>query len=96
MVFSALGGGPQSPRAFSKEWAAAAAALSVPEVTLHALRHTHASQLIDAGLDIVKVSKRLGHAKPSITLQIYAHVFGADDASVVAALNASLPGSQIS
>ena len=57
---------------------------------------THASQLIDAGLDIVKVSKRLGHAKPSITLQIYAHLFRDDDASVVAALNATLLGSRIS
>jgi integrase len=36
----------------------------MPEVTFHALRHTHASQLIDAGVDIVTISKRLGHAKP--------------------------------
>jgi hypothetical protein len=36
----------------------------VPEVTLHAVRHTHASQLIDAGVDIVTISKRLGIASP--------------------------------
>ena len=38
----------------------------MPEVTFHSLRHTHASQLIDAGVDIVTISKRLGHnAKPT-------------------------------
>ena len=47
----------------------------MPEVTFHALRHTHASQLIDAGVDIVTISKRLGHAKPDITLRVYAHLF---------------------
>ena len=45
----------------------------MPDVTFHALRHTRAAQLIDAGVDIVTISKRLGHAKPDITLRIYAH-----------------------
>ena len=51
----------------------------MPEVTFHALRHTHASQLIAQGVDIVTISKRLGHAKPSVTLAIYAHMFTSDD-----------------
>jgi integrase len=42
----------------------------MPEITFHALRHTHASQLIDAGVDIMTISKRLGHAKPDIILRI--------------------------
>jgi integrase len=37
-------------------------AYGLAEVTFHALRHTHASQLIVAGVDIVTISKRLGHA----------------------------------
>ena len=45
----------------------------------HSLRHTHASQLIDQNVDIVTISKRLGHAKPDITLRIYAHLFRKDD-----------------
>jgi len=40
----------------------------MPDVTFHGLRHTHASQLIDQHVDIVTISKRLGHAKPDITL----------------------------
>jgi integrase len=45
----------------------------------HALRHSHASALIAAGLDIVTVSKRLGRGSPAITLQVYAHLFNQTD-----------------
>lgn len=51
----------------------------MPTVTLHALRHTHASQLIAAGLDVVTVSRRLGHSNPTVTLNVYAHLFGNTD-----------------
>ena len=47
------------------------------------LRHTFASHLIRAGVDPVRASRQLGHARPSITLDIYAHEFdrarGLDD-----------------
>ena len=59
-------------------------------MTFHGLRHTHASQLIDAGVDIVTISKRLGHGKPDITLRIYAHLFRKDDGKAAAAINAAL------
>jgi integrase len=58
--------------------------------TYHALRHTHASQLIEAGVDIVTISRRLGHAKPDITLRVYAHMFKKDDSKAAAAINAAL------
>ena len=45
----------------------------LPQVTLHSLRHTHASLLIAEGIDIATVSRRLGHSKVSITLDIYTH-----------------------
>jgi site-specific recombinase XerD len=40
----------------------------LPKPILHALRHAHAPQLIDADIDIVTISKRLGYASPSVTL----------------------------
>ena len=46
----------------------------VPNIRFHDIRHTHASILISAGIDIVKISKRLGHANPKITLEFYAHL----------------------
>jgi integrase len=60
----------------------------MPEITFHSLRHTHASQLIDQGVDIVTISKRLGHSKPDVTLRIYAHLFRKDDSKAAAAINA--------
>jgi integrase len=47
-----------------------------PRVSMHDLRHTFASHLIlDLKLDIVTVSRQLGHARPSITSDVYAHLF---------------------
>ena len=62
----------------------------MPEITFHSLRHTHVCQLIANGVDIVTISKRLGHAKPSVTLAIYAHMFTTDDSKAAAAINAAL------
>ncbi len=44
------------------------------EVTYHSLRHTHVSLLIKAGVPINVISSRVGHANPSITHNIYAHL----------------------
>jgi integrase len=90
IVFPRPDGGPQSPRAFSKEWADMAASIGLPEITLHALRHTHASHLIDAGIDVVKISRRLGHASPTVTLTIYAHLFRKRDDKSTDAINAAV------
>lgn len=45
------------------------------DVTLHTLRHTFASNLIASGCDVVTVQRALGHAQPSITLNVYAHLW---------------------
>jgi integrase len=64
--------------------------IGMPEVTFHALRHPHASQRIAQGVDIVTISKRLDHAKPSVTLAIYAHMFTSDDRKAAARISAAL------
>lgn len=91
-VFATIEGEPLSLNAVSKSWADAADGTGVGDVTLHGLRHTHASQLFDAGVDIVTVSKRLGHASPAITMKVYAHLFRQSDAKAAAAINAALAG----
>ena len=48
-------------------------AAGVKPITLHGLRHTCATLLIAARVPVNLVSKRLGHAKTSITSDIYAH-----------------------
>lgn len=49
---------------------------SLPHARLHDLRHVHATTLLRAGVPVHVVAARLGHADPSITLRVYAHVAG--------------------
>ncbi len=90
LLFADIDGAPLSPNSVSAAWSDYAKQIGMPEVTFHALRHTHASQLIDQGVDIVTISRRIGHAKPDITLRIYAHLFQKDDSKAAAAINAIL------
>ncbi len=48
-------------------------------LSLHSFRHAFASLLISRGLNVVYVSRQLGHANPSITLEVYAHLFARAD-----------------
>lgn len=48
--------------------------VDVPVISIHGLRHTHASLLLYAGVSIASVSKRLGHASMNTTQEIYLHV----------------------
>lgn len=56
LVFPNPDGEVRSPNAFSKEWRRTAAKLKVRQVSFHAFRHTHASQLIAAGMDVLTIS----------------------------------------
>jgi integrase len=44
-------------------------------LSLHSRRHGYASLLISQGLDVLFVSRQLGHANPNVTLKVYAHEF---------------------
>lgn len=46
----------------------------IPEITVHGLRHTHASLLLFAGVSIASVAKRLGHASMTTTQKTYLHI----------------------
>lgn len=46
----------------------------VPRITVHCLRHTHASLLIFAGVSIASIAKRLGHASVTTTQETYLHI----------------------
>ncbi|QED45978.1 site-specific integrase [Cytobacillus dafuensis] len=43
-------------------------------ITIHGIRHTHASLLFEAGANIKEVQERLGHADIQMTMNIYTHV----------------------
>lgn len=52
----------------------AADAVNLSGLHLHQARHLYASRLIEKGAPVTTVSALLGHASPSITLDIYSHV----------------------
>jgi len=79
-VFSTLRGTPLTPN--TPQWALPrwCAKLQLPRVTCHGLRHLSASLLLAGGVAVPDVSRRLGHATPSITLAVYSHsIPGRDD-----------------
>ena len=47
---------------------------SIPIITIHGLRHTHASLLLFSGVSIASVARRLGHASMTTTQKTYLHI----------------------
>ena len=48
--------------------------LNIPVITIHGLRHTHASLLLFGGVSIASVAKRLGHSSMNTTEKTYLHI----------------------
>ena len=49
-------------------------ACGISEISIHGLRHTHASLLLFAGVSIASVARRLGHASMTTTQKTYLHI----------------------
>jgi integrase len=79
LVFVSRRGTPHDHRNMDRVLARAVkkAKLPAPAPTMHDLRHTHASRLIAAGMDVQSVADRLGHADIAITQRTYVHEFDA-------------------
>jgi integrase len=90
LVFATWDGSTRSPNALTKEWSLAMNRAGL-KATFHSLRHTHASTLIASGLDVLTISRRLGHGSPAITLSVYGHLFKPDDRAA-AIMEAALTG----
>lgn len=55
-------------------WKPILALAGIENVRFHDLRHSHASQLLAAGVPPQVVSERLGHGDLNVTLRVYAHL----------------------
>ena len=73
-VMTADNGQPMHPDSPTDWLAKFAKRHNLPPIHPHKFRHTQASLLISEGVDVLTVSKRLGHAQVSTTANIYAHV----------------------
>lgn len=78
-VLTADDGQPMHPDSPTDWLAKFAKRHDLPPIHPHKFRHTQASLLISEGVDILTVSKRLGHAKVSTTLDIYSHALAKSD-----------------
>ena len=61
-------GGPLRYQSAQEHWARYCAAASV-DANLHQLRHTHATELVNAGVSLATIRKRLGHRNLQTTLR---------------------------
>jgi integrase len=61
-----------------------------PPITPHDLRHTAASLAVSAGANVKAVQRMLGHAKASMTLDVYADLFDSDLDAVAVELDAAI------
>ena len=62
------------PQTLSQAFERLVATTTLPRITLHGLRHTHATLLLKAGVPLKVVSERLGHSTPAFTMATYQHV----------------------
>jgi integrase len=66
----------------------------LPHARLHDLRHFHATTLLLAGVPVHVVAARLGHADPSVTLRVYAHVIRDQVAAAADIFARSIPAGE--
>lgn len=73
-VFTQVDGTPVDPEAISKDFCEIVRQSGLPHLTLHGLRHAHATLALSAGINPKVVSERLGHSSIAVTMDIYSHV----------------------
>ena len=79
LVFPGRSGGYMVPVHPTRGWFATAVRRSgIQRVTPHDLRHTCASLAVSAGVNVLALSRMLGHAQPSMTLDVYVDLFDSD------------------
>lgn len=77
LVFKNLHGGRITASSFGKMWSRALTRLGYDaerRPRIHDLRHTHASMMLDGGIDMFVLSRRLGHESIKTTIDLYSHL----------------------
>jgi integrase len=74
LIFASSVGTPTELRNLLREYKKVLLKAGLPEIRFHDLRHTAASIMLKHNIPVFTVSRILGHSKPSVTLDIYAHM----------------------
>lgn len=78
---------PLSPSTINRRKLKACEKANIRPITLHQFRHSHATLLLQEGIMINEVSRRLGHSKVSTTLDVYSHTDKTQEKRVINTLN---------
>lgn len=92
LVFATTDGTPTHPDLISKTFNRIVARLDVPRIRLHDLRHTHATLLLQGGVNPKVVTERLGHANVAFTMSVYQHVIPGMQAAAANMFGATVLG----
>ncbi|HBA92102.1 MAG: hypothetical protein A2X24_05100 [Chloroflexi bacterium GWB2_54_36] len=75
LIFPSAAGTPLNKSNMRKDFNRMLEAAGLPHIRFHDLRHTAASLMMNHQVPILVASRRLGHSKPSVTLDIYSHLY---------------------
>lgn len=89
-VVAQIDGRPLKPTSLTHEWTRLVAKTSLPRIRFHDLRHSHATQLLAAGVHPKIASERLGHSTIGITLDLYSHVMPGMQANAAEQVDAAI------
>lgn len=92
LVFPNKRNKPIGKTVLTREWKKDVESAGLPPIRFHDLRHLSATMAISMGADVVTLQKRLGHSKPSVTLDVYSHAWGNRDGDLANSLEAAIFG----
>jgi len=96
LVFTRIDGDPMQPDSVTKIFARIVIKAKVKPISFHALRHTHATDLLRAGVHPKIVSERLGHASIAITMDTYTHAIPGLQEDAAQRIDAALRSAMLS
>lgn len=83
-------GEPLQPNSLTHEFVRLTAALEIPRLRFHDLRHGHATQLLAGGVHPKVAQERLGHSSVAVTIDLYSHVLPGMQEDAAARVDAAL------
>ena len=80
LIFPSSAGTPLTASNIRQAFRKFLKASDLPKIRFHDLKHTAASLMLNHGIPVLIVSKRFGHSKPSITIDVYSHLIPSQQA----------------